>query len=164
MSTAQVRALRLNDGSRVPKLASLLRIASTSASVTVIPELKALGRDLDHYRDYARQVHAFGRRRVIASSFDTAQLHRLRRVAPHIRQSIIEERHLLTPEMVAPYDTVTIRYKLVTDEWLKNMPYPVFIFTANTPEEWKYANRVRAVITDEPVSFKAYQQTVCLAG
>lgn len=163
MSTAQVRALRLDDGSRVPRLSTLLRIASTSATVDVIPELKAMGTDLDNYRDYAQQVRAFGRGRVIASSFDTDQLARLRSVAPHIRQSIIEGKRLLTPAEVKPYNTVTIKYTLVTDEWLDSMPYPVFIYTPDSPDQWHYANRVRGVVTDDPVGFKAYQGTVCTA-
>jgi glycerophosphoryl diester phosphodiesterase len=161
MSSAQVGRLRLNDGSRVPRLSAFLHVASSSATVDVIPELKSLGRERANYRDYAHQVRAFGRGRVIASSFDTAQLARLHRIAPRIRESIIEGRHLLSPKQVKPYDTVTMRYGLVTKRWLHRMPFPVFIYTPDTPKHWRYANRVRAVITNEPVAFAAYRRTAC---
>jgi hypothetical protein len=73
-------------------------------------------------------------------------------------------RVLLTPAQVAPYDSVLMAYRAVTSAWLDAMPYPVFVWTPDTLDQWQtVASKVRAVITNEPVDFENDRHLTCPA-
>src|SRR4051794_5075261 len=149
MTDAQVRALRLDDGERVPTLAHVFR-AAASSDVNVLVELKEVSDSA--FRPLVREVRSFGRPRVRVVSFHTDLLDRLSAMAPGIREGIISRR-ALSPAEVAPYDSIVVKYAAVTDGWLSSMTHPVFVWTVDTPEEWNsVAGKVRAVITNQPVA------------
>jgi glycerophosphoryl diester phosphodiesterase len=155
---AEVRALRLDDGTRVPTLHQALEIAGTG-DIDVIVEMKAMG-GLSSYRDLKRQVRAFGSQRVRVTSFSAQRLQTLRSIAPRIPQGIVSWT-ALPPEEVAPYDAILVEHTAMTDEWLTAMPHPVLVWTPG-PAEWgSWVARVRAVITDDTAAFEAYREVAC---
>lgn len=159
MTDAQVRALRLDDGERVPTLARVLAMAKAS-EVDVLAEMKAMGRKAT-FRALRRLVRDFGRRRVRVSSFHEPLLDQLRHVAPRVRQAVISRR-TLTAKEVRPYDAIMVKYTAITDAWLASMPYPVFAWTPDEPTAWQdFASKVRGVVTNRPVEFKTFRRTGC---
>ena len=165
MTRPQVRALRLNDGQRVPSLGSILSLAA-SDDVDVLIEMKAMG-DRSTYVDLARQVRDLGVNRVRVSAFSAAMLDRLRTIAPDIRQAWIVGKTSAAPSAaeVAPYDSVAVHYSLLTDEWLAAMPYPVYGFTMDTPDLWaQWGPRLAGVITNQSAAFAQFQPACTAAS
>ncbi len=155
---AQVKALRLDDGTRVPTLRQAFKIA-TDSPVRLLIELKRMG-GRSTYRDLVDQVRAFGRKRVRVASFSKERLDMVSALAPRIRLGIITL-PALTAEQVAPYDAVLINHRSITSKWLAGMPYPVFVWTPSPPEWGRWVNRVRAVITDHVRAFRRYRADAC---
>jgi glycerophosphoryl diester phosphodiesterase len=159
MTDRQVRRLRLDDGERVPTLADVFTMAKPS-SVHVLAEMKAMS-GKGTYRSLARLVRQLGRSRVLVTSFFPPLLHRLHRTAPRIKRAIITKQ-ALTPDEVAPYGAIVVKFTAITDAWLSEMTFPVYAWTPDDPTEWEgLATRVRAIITNEPVAFEAYRRTAC---
>jgi glycerophosphoryl diester phosphodiesterase len=158
---AQLRKLRLDDGSRIPTLAQFFAVAQPSG-VHVLIDMKAMGSGIRTYKLLRGLVNAFGQQRVRVTSFSTARLDILTTIAPRIPQGFITGRRL-TPEQVAPYDSILLRADMLTSEWLDTMPYKVFVWTVNDPERWATleANRLAAVITDTPRAFATWRESGC---
>ena len=155
---AQVRALRLDDGTRVPTLRRAFELAVDSTA-HVLVELKRMGGD-PTYRDLVDQVEAFGRHRVRVTSFRTERLDKVAALAPRIRLGVLTRTALPSAE-VAPYDAVLVKHTSVTDEWLESMPHPVFVWTPSAPEWGPWVDLVRAVITDDVSGFLAHRASAC---
>jgi glycerophosphoryl diester phosphodiesterase len=159
MSNREVRALRLADGSRVPTLRRIFRYAKDS-NVHVIVEMKAMA-GAASYRDLVAQIQAFGRSRVVVTSFSKARLHTLRSMAPGIRESWIVGTSRPKASEIRPFDSVMIRYEVVTRNWLRAIPYPVYIYSPDGTPGWQWAPRVYGVVTNRPLAFGSYQSSHC---
>lgn len=157
---AQIKALRLDDGSRVPTLAEFLALAKPYTQHLLI-DIKAMG-DRSTYRDLKAQVNEFGNARVRIMSTSTQRLDTLESIAPGIPKGIIT-RALLTNEQIAPYDSIMLNFDYMTPEWLEQTTYPVYAWTLNDAERWAASNarRLAAVITDAPWDFMAWRETGC---
>ena len=157
---AQIEAMRLNDGSRVPPLRRLLTMAKPTG-VHLLIELKAMG-GLASFRALADLIRGFGSDRVRITSVHTELLDTLASVAPGIEQGIIATT-LLTPAEVAPYDSVLINFNHMTVEWLESMTLPVYAWTLNDEQQWSasHADELAAVITDAPALFLPWRETGC---
>jgi glycerophosphoryl diester phosphodiesterase len=160
MSNREVRALRLDDGSRVPTLQRIMKIAKGSG-VHLIVEMKAMAGTAS-YQDLASQVSTFGPERVVVTSFSRARLDALRSVAPAIRQSLIVARSRPTPAQIRTYGSVTIQFRMVTRDWLRRMPYPVYIYSPDHHRDWHWAPRVYGVVTNRPLAFRRYRAHHCV--
>ena len=155
-----VRSLRLNDGSRVPRLSDVLTVLAPS-DLHVILHIKQMG-DLSTFRDMKRQVNGFGSARIRFITHRISWLDRLRSIAPGIPQAVMT-RELLTPQQVSRFGAVMIRFDRMTSGWLEGMPYPVYSFTPNRVEDWSsiQAELLTAVLTDVPWEFMAWRETGC---
>ena len=79
-TAAQVRALRLNDGSRVPYIAGLLAYARET-NRTALLEFKAVGGSAWWTR-VVNAIRTYGTDRVIVQSFHQTRLGQAARIAP----------------------------------------------------------------------------------
>ena len=62
---------------------------------------------------------------------------------------------------MAPYGGIAIQFRRVSAAWLESMPYPVMIWTPDVADHWRFADRVFAVITNEPRDFMTWRPTTC---
>jgi len=157
---AQIRRLRLDDGSRVPTLGKLLATAKPSG-VRVLMDIKSMG-SMRAYKEMRREVRAFGRWRVRVTSFSTARLDTFAAIAPAVPLGFIT-RQPVTAAQVAPYDSVLIKGANLTSAWLDTMPYPVYVWTVNRPGRWDSldADRLAGVVTNDPWGFMAWRERGC---
>ena len=155
---AQVRALRLDDKTRVPTLRRAFKITEDS-SVRLLVELKKMG-GRSSYRDLVDQVKAFGRRRVRVTSFKEGLLDKVSELAPRIRLGILTKKALSRAE-VAPYDAILVNHTSITRKWLADMPHPVFVWTPSAEEWGPWVDRVRAVVTDDVSDFLTHRESAC---
>lgn len=159
-STKAMRALRLDDGSRVPFLKRALALAQ-DADVRAMVELKAMGAK-DTYRRLAGLIRAYGRDRVVVTSFDRALLRRFHRFAPGVARAPIETVARSAGEL-AGYPDVAVRYDVVTDAWLDQMRSAgigVYVWIVNDPAAWSsFSGKVAGVVTDDTPGYDTYRST-----
>lgn len=163
----QVRALRLDDGGRVPYVAQVLRLAA-DADVRVLVDVKAMGGS-DSYKRLASAIRQYGGGRVTVMAFDRAYLDRMGKFAPRVKKAVITWQ-ARTPEELAPYRKVAVHHEAVTDEWLASMnaaEIDVFPWTVDSPEDWnRFAGKVDGVITNDPRGYATYREAApgCQSG
>ncbi len=155
---AQVKALRLDDGTRVPTLRQAFKI-TTDSPVQLLIELKEMG-GRSTYRDLIKRVRAFDRHRVRVTSFKKELLDNVSALAPRIRLGILTKPALSRKE-VAPYDAVLINHTSLTRKWLAGMPHPVFVWTPSAPKWGPWVDQVRAVITNDVSGLLDHRASAC---
>jgi glycerophosphoryl diester phosphodiesterase len=103
-------------------------------------------------------------RRVIVQSFDFRTLHAMKKLAPEIRLSALDQEgkeDFATTARRAGASIISPRHNLVTPEKVKAAHaagLQVAPWTANTPAEWDrlIAAGVDAIITDDPAALLSY--------
>jgi glycerophosphoryl diester phosphodiesterase len=113
-TAAQVRALRLDDGSQVPYVSGLLAYAQQS-NRTVILELKGPGGSLWWSR-VVNAIRTYGISRVIVQSFDSTRLNRMHTLLPTVRLALIATGQV--PVATArTYGTLLLGYTALTADY-----------------------------------------------
>lgn len=160
MTAARVRALLLDDGTRVPYASQLLAYAQ-QADKTVLLELKAMGGTASWTR-ITNAITRYGQARVIVQSFKADWLTRMRGLLPAVRLSLISrtqvpvstartmggfigERSIMTAQYIASLDGI-----------------PTYVYTVDTPAGFaRFTKHVDAVITNDPGAYVKYRSTAC---
>ena len=163
----QVRALRMNDGSRVPTLAAVLALAApTRARVYVeikhIPETR--------WPRFYDRLAAFGLDRVVVDGFRSADdraLPRFHAAYPDVPVAVTTD-FPMSVDSIARYGAVMIDYRIITRDWLEEMNargLPVYAWTMDSRTSWRrYTGRIDAVITNNPRGYVAFRDRFCSDG
>ncbi|MDQ6641472.1 MAG: hypothetical protein M3Y66_03145 [Actinomycetota bacterium] len=156
---AAVHALLLHDGSHVPYLYQLLDLARSS-NRTVLLELKGMGGPLSYLRLRAGLLAAGSH--VIIQSASPKILDRVPQISPGTQRAIIS-RTQVPVATVQKYGGIVIAQTALTDTYLNQLNgLPIYVYTVNDPAGWaRFANRVTAVITNQPVGYIGYRGSVC---
>jgi glycerophosphoryl diester phosphodiesterase len=155
----RVRAIRLLDGTPVPALWQVLRLARTTHREALV-ELKRMG-TWRSYRRLATLVERFGVGHVVVQSRVPARLDRIRRLVPRIRTALVTRRPL-PAEQVAAAGGVVVEQHAVTDAWLDTVAGElVFVWTVDDAVGWERFGPRATVVTDDPRGFIAARPSFC---
>ncbi len=167
MSLAQVRALRLLDGSRVPTVSEVLQWATgTDAQLSV--ELKSMGGD-STYRRLLRQISVHGMRdRVLVKSFKQRLVDRVRVFAGWVQTGLSTYDRLSASRVAWSGGYVAIEHHAVTTAWVARQHAMGNVVHTWTPNDAAaYAPVVDAgvdvVITDRMDTYAEYTASRCNA-
>ncbi|MGZ4468674.1 MAG: glycerophosphodiester phosphodiesterase [Nocardioidaceae bacterium] len=163
-TAAQLRALRLDDGERIPYFTGVLKVA-VSSGTPILVEVKSV-KDAETYAHIVSAVDSVGAQRLVTfASFHGTYLDRLRAIAPAIRQAIISNT-ALPASTVQHFGGIEVSYQAVTDAWLSSLgDVPVYAWTPDTEAKWSaLMGRVTGVITNNDDGFRAYEAEGCPAS
>ncbi len=164
MTLEKLKRARLDDGSKPPTLAQMLRTIKPS-DTDVLVELKTMG-ELSTYEDLLLQLEQFGLDRVWVESFSRTLLDNVASRNPDVRLAVITGQ-LLTPADVEAYDGIMVNKDALVDDavaldWIGTMPKKVFVWTSNDASAWRFAPYVTAIITDTLSAFMVDRATLCV--
>jgi glycerophosphoryl diester phosphodiesterase len=162
-TAAQVRGLRLDDGSQVPFMTELLDYAGQTHT-RVLLELKTMGGDAS-WNEVVAAVRTLGEDRVVIQSLSTTILAKVHTVLPNVERVFVTLKQV-PPDTARTYGGVMIDYAAVTDAYLDSMAgIPVYVFLVNDTTNWaRFTTKVDAVITNKPAAYVTYRQGVCGAS
>lgn len=159
---AQLQAVKLDDGTPLTTLHQDL-VAIQASKIRVMLEVKAMSTPLAFQR-LRTEVRAFGRQRVIITSFSTTTLTKVRAVMPSVRLSLLSSLQRPVTDF-APYGSISPAYTQATEEWapaVRQAGYPIYAWTADSPESWPaLLGRVDVVSTDLALEYAAWRKTAC---
>ena len=157
---AQLREVRLNDGSRLPSLSRALAVIE-EASIEVMLELKAVRSDRA-FASLATRIRALGVDRVVVTSFKPRLLDAIHEVVPEARRSLVTAEAPTLAQGVE-YGSVSPQFRSITKSWLEDMRdagYPVYAWTLNSKKAWsRWNGRVGAITTDDAIQFAKWRTT-----
>jgi glycerophosphoryl diester phosphodiesterase len=162
MSARQIGALRLDDGSRVPRLDRLLRyVAERRHRLNV--EMKGMG-DGDTFRKVVAKIYNHDvQGRVVVMSFERAWLNRVNRLdrRNRIRLALITGSRVYGDDIPRYVSQLHIRYTSLTSGWVDRMHargLRVAAYTPNDREAWAAVDRAGAdfAITDRVPAYRAW--------
>jgi glycerophosphoryl diester phosphodiesterase len=158
-TAAQVRAMRLNDGSRVPYVAGLLAYAKLT-NRTVMLELKAVGGSVWWSR-VVNAIRTYGIGRVIVQSFHQTRLDRMHSLLPTVRLALTTD-HQVSVSTARKYGTLLIAYPALTADYAAALgDVAVHPWVENSPgAAWsRDMGHVDSVLTDGLTAAVAYRST-----
>ena len=156
---AQIRALRLNDGSRVPYVAGLLAYAQRT-NRTVLLELKAVGGSVWWSR-VVNAIRTYGTDRVIVQSFQQTRLDKLHSLLPPVRLALTTD-HQVSVSTARKYGTLLLAYPALTTDYATALgDVAVHPWVENTADAaWsRDMGHVDSVLTDRVTAAVAYRVT-----
>ena len=158
-TAAQVSALRLNDGSRVPYVAGLLAYAQQT-NRTVLLELKAVGGSLWWSR-VVKAIRTYGTDRVIVQSFHQTRLDKMHSLLPTVRLALTTD-HQVSVLTARKYGTLLLAYPALTAEYATTLGdvavHPWVENSANAA--WsRDMGHFDSVLTDRVTAAVAYRST-----
>ncbi len=163
----QVRALRMNDGSRVPTLAAVLALAAPTR-VKVFVEIKHIPEA--RWPAFYARLAAFGLDRVVVDGFRSADdraLPRFHAAYPDVPVAVTTDLPM-SVDSIATYGGVMVDYRIITQDWLEAMNargLPVYAWAMDSSSSWRrYTGRIDAVITDNPRGYVAFRDRFCANG
>jgi glycerophosphoryl diester phosphodiesterase len=161
-TAAKVRALLLDDGSRVPYASQLLAYAQQTDK-TVLLELKAMGGATSFTR-ITNAITRYGQARVIVQSFKADWLTRMRTLLPTVRLSLIS-RTQVPVSTARQIGGLIGEQSIMTDQYIASLDgIPTYVFTVNTSAGFtRFARHVDAIITDNPGAYVRFRATACAA-
>jgi glycerophosphoryl diester phosphodiesterase len=167
LTYSQVRALRMNDGSRVPTLAAVLALAAPTR-VGVFVEIKHIPEA--RWPAFHARLTAFGLDRVVVNAFRSADdraLPRFHAAYPDVPVAVTTD-FPMSVDSIARFGAVMVDYLIITEDWLAEMNargLPVYAWVMNSSTSWRrYTGRIDAVITDHPRGYVAFRDRLCSAG
>ena len=162
MTAAQVRALLLDDGTRVPYASQLLAYAQQT-NKTVLLELKAMGGEASWTR-ITNAITRYGQARVIVQSFNANWLTRMHTLLPAVRRSLITSRQVPVSTARAIGGLIG-EQSIMTDQYIASLDgIPTFVFTVDTTAGFtRFTKHVDAIITNNPGAYLKFRSTACAA-
>ncbi len=153
--------LHLNDGSPVPTLRRVLRMAKPSG-VKVLLEMKWI--PSARFGSLYRVVKDFGRHRVVVHSFSPYVARRFHQRFPAARSGIDVARPIPV-RRARSYGGVLPDYRHVTGRWLRKLRaagVPTYLSTLNSRRAWRrYSGKVSVIVTDRALDYRAYRRHAC---
>jgi glycerophosphoryl diester phosphodiesterase len=161
-TAAQVRALLLDDGTRVPYAGQLLAYAQQT-SKTVLLELKAMGGDASWTR-MRNAIVRYGAERVIVQSFNADWLTRMHTLLPDLRLALVTTAQVPVATARAIGGLIG-EQSIMTDQYVASLDgIPTYVFTVNTTAGFtQFTKHVDAIITNDPGAYVRYRSTACAA-
>lgn len=163
----QVKALRMNDGSRVPSLSEVLHLAQPS-KVRLFVEIKHI--PPARWALFHERLSDFGLDRVVVNGFRSADNHALptfHAAYPDVPVAATTD-FPMSVNAIAKYGAVMIDYRIIKEDWLNKMNargLPVYAWTMDSSGPWKrYTGRIDAVITNNPQGYVAFRDRLCANG
>jgi glycerophosphoryl diester phosphodiesterase len=158
-TAAQVRALRLNDGSRVPYVAGLLAYAQLT-NRTVLLELKAVGGSVWWSR-VVNAIRTYGTDRVIVQSFHQTRLDKMHSLLPTVRLALTTD-HQVSVSTARKYGTLLIAYPALTAEYataLGDVAVHPWVENSASAAWSRDMGHVDSVLTDRLTAAMTYRST-----
>jgi glycerophosphoryl diester phosphodiesterase len=158
-TAAQVRALRLNDGSRVSYVAGLLAYAQQT-NRTVLLELKAVGGSVWWSR-VVTAIRTYGTDRVIVQSFHQTRLDKMHSLLPTVPMALTTD-HQVSASTARKYGTLLLAYPALTADYATALDdLAVHPWVENTAAAaWsRDMGHVDSVLTDRVTAAVAYRAT-----
>jgi glycerophosphoryl diester phosphodiesterase len=155
MTSAQINALRLNDGSRVPHLADALD-AIKPYPVRVCIEIKsALPGTYSRLRELTL---AFGASRVLISSFSPTRLAAYQDVAPKqaLTLNVFQPKEI---REIRPFGSISFDYSFFTPEYrdeIHRAGLKMNVFSVFTTAQIDGLGAVDGIFTDKPQELQTY--------
>lgn len=155
---AELRALRLRDGSSIPTLVELLELAAKK----LLLNLEIKGFSWIHPTLEKRTLEIlqkFGlKESILLSSFHPLTLWRLRRLAPEFKRGYLFEDTWLGKTSFSTLSSVIDPFSIhpprtvVTEEFAKKYSQPIFVWTVNEEDAMEKFIRLKihGLITDQP--------------
>jgi glycerophosphoryl diester phosphodiesterase len=165
MTARQVDALRLDDGSPVPRLDRLLHYVAGHGHRLNL-EMKGMG-DGDTFRKVMAKIYNHGvQRRVVVMSFERAWLNRLNRLDTRnrIRLALITGPRVYGDDIPPYVSQVHIRYTSLTSAWVDRMHARGLRVAAYTPNDragWLVVDQAGAdfTVTDNVRGYRDWCET-----
>jgi glycerophosphoryl diester phosphodiesterase len=158
-TAAEVRALHLRDGSRVPYVSQLLAYAQQTHH-TVLLELKAPGGPVWWSR-VVNAIRNHGVQRVIVQSFQSTRLDKMHRLLPTVRLALTTA-HRVPVSKARRYGTLMLKYTALTAHYAAALGgVAVHPWTENSAHAaWsRDMGHVDSVLTNRVTAAVAYRAT-----